>query len=162
MRSVGEIRTKEWLAGAVAGVGAAINSGALMMLTGSEFHGALGWPLFAVYTVGAGLMFPVVLAKSGNPAAYGVIFLTSISRLFHGLISDLVEIFGLVSLTTYIAFVYTFVLWLVVAVILVPLTVGAGEPGIMFPNWAASGLIGHIVYAVFLGSFYGFTLQDYL
>lgn len=153
---------KEWFAGVVAGVGAGINSGALMMLTGSEFLDAMGAVGFAVYTVGAGLLFPVVVAKTGNPSAYSVIFLTSISSLFHSLISDLVEIFGLVSLSTYLAYVYTFVLWLVVAVFLVPFTVAAGDPAVAFPNWGGSGIIGHIVYALFLGSFYGFVLQDYL
>ncbi len=162
MRSVREVRTKEWIAGFVAAVGAAINAGALMMLTGSPLLDAIGWPVYAAYTIGAGLLFPVVVAKTGNPAAYGVIFLTSISGFFHSLISDLVEIFGLVSLTTYISFVYTFVLWLVFAVIVAPFVFTTGEPALAFPNWGGSGIIGHAVYALFLGSFYGFALQDYL
>lgn len=162
MRSVREVRTKEWLAGLLAGAGATINAGAFMMLTGSELLNVMGWPAFVGYTMGGALLFPVVMAKGGNPAAYGVIFLTSISRLFHSLISDLVKIFGLVSLTTYISFVYTFVIWIAVVVVVVPLALGSGDPNVVFPNTGASALFPHVIYALFLGSFYGFILQDYL
>ncbi|MFP4632293.1 MAG: hypothetical protein ACLFMT_02520 [Halobacteriales archaeon] len=162
MRGITEVRAKEWIAGVVAGPLAGVNAALVLMLGGSQFLEAVGWIPFIGIAVAGGLVFPVVMAKGANPAAYSVIFVTSISGIMRSIVGDLVRIFGLVSLSTYISFVFVFWLWVAAAVVVAPLASGALDAELGFPHLQFSTFFGFMVYALFLGSFYGFTLQDYL
>lgn len=162
-RSVRSITRKEWVTSVAAGSAGAVNGAGLMVLDTPALLGVNSfWELYVTSCLMGALVFPAVTVTMTNHIADGVIMLTSRSNRLRSLIRDLVDEFGLATVTTPLGVGAALILWVTFGVLLTPFLLTAVDRGgaLSFPHFGRDLLLGYLVYGLSLGGFYGLIVQE--
>lgn len=162
-RSLRNITRKEWVTSLGAGLAGVVNGAGLMVLDTPALLGLNSfWEIYVTSCLLGAVAFPVLTVVFANTLAHAAIEVTTRTDRLASFVGDLVDEFGLATVTTPLGIATALALWLVFGVLVAPfllITVGRGD-AFTFPHLGRDLVVGYLVYGLSLGGFYGLLVQE--